>query len=181
MAVAGTTRWHGEAVSTTLSFADLLRSHQSMVFSIGLHFLRDRAAAEEIAQDVFLELHRHLGEIESEAHAVFWLRKVASRKCIDAVRRRKLRVAAALESIPEPAAREERVDPMLNRRLQQLISALPERPRMMVVLRYQEEMMPEEIARVLEIPVGTVKSTLQRALGVLREKLNRLSGESRHG
>lgn len=152
-----------------------------MVFSIGLHFLRDRAAAEEIAQDVFLELHRHIGEIESDAHAIFWLRKVASRKCIDAVRRRKLRVAAALESVPEPAAREDRTDPMLNRRLQQLIAALPERPRMMVLLRYQEDLMPDEIARILEIPVGTVKSTLQRALGVLKEKLNRLNGEGRRG
>ena len=181
MEVAGTTRWAGEAVSAVLSFSDVVRNHQSMVFSIGLHFLRDRAAAEEIAQDTFLELHRHLGEIESESHAVFWLRKVASRKCIDAVRRRKLRAATALDSIPEPAAREHSTDPMLNRRLQQLIAALPERPRMMVVLRYQEELMPEEIARILEIPVGTVKSTLQRALGVLREKLNRLSGEDRRG
>lgn len=176
-----TTRWDEAAVAAVSDFAELLRANQSMVFSIALHFLRDRALAEEIAQDVFLELHRHLGEFESDAHAGFWLRRVASRKCIDAARKRKIRAAVALEMVPEPRARERQEDPLLSRTLRQLVATLPERARMIMILRYQEEMMPEEIAKVLDISVGSVKSHLTRSLAVLREKFQRRNGENRHG
>ena len=57
------------------------------------------------------------------------------------------------------------------------MAALPEKARAIVVLRYQEDLDPAEIARVLGIPVGTVKSQLQRALALLREKLSRSLGE----
>lgn len=180
MAVMGTT-WTGEAVAQPLPFPDLLRSNQNMVFSVALRFLRDRAAAEEIAQDVFLELHRHLHELDSEAHATNWLRKVTGRRCIDAARRRKLRMAVTLDDAPEPAVAPTNADPLRDRRLRQLVASLPERARMVVILRYQEEMMPEEIAEALDLPVRTVKSQLTRSLAILRTKFSRLSGGERHG
>jgi RNA polymerase sigma-70 factor (ECF subfamily) len=65
--------------------------------------------------------------------------------------------------------------------LRQLIATLPERPRMIMILRYQEEMMPDEIAKVLDMSVGSIKSHLNRSLAVLREKFQRRNGESRHG
>ena len=52
-------------------FAGVLRTYQSMVFSIAYHFLRDRGAAEEVAQDVFLELYRRLGELAGDEHICF--------------------------------------------------------------------------------------------------------------
>ena len=70
-------------------FAGIVRRQQGMVFSIALHFLRDRQAAEEIAQDVFLHLHQHLDSLKSPEHVTFWLRKVATHRCIDFARRRK--------------------------------------------------------------------------------------------
>src|ERR1700684_4566243 len=88
---------------TRASFADVLREHQGMVFSIALHFLRDRSAAEEVAQDVFLQLHRHFATIET-ARVMFWLRKVTSHRAIDYIRRRKLRATVALENLPEPSS-----------------------------------------------------------------------------
>ncbi len=70
------------------TFATVLRAQQSMVFSIAYHFLRDHSAAEEVAQDVFLELHKRFDQFESElAHIVFWLRKVAGYRSIDYVRK----------------------------------------------------------------------------------------------
>ena len=73
----------------------------------------------------------------------------------------------------------EQGDPLLNRRLRQLIATLPEKPRMVMVLRYQEDLTPEEISDVLEMPVRTVKSHLQRSLGMLREKIDRSMGDIR--
>src|SRR5258708_19641283 len=86
------------------ALADIVREHQGMVFSLAYHFLRDRGLAEEAGQEVFLELHRHLGAIESRAHLVFWLRKVASRRCIDQIRRRSFWPKLRLDEVPEPAA-----------------------------------------------------------------------------
>ncbi|MBI2681024.1 MAG: sigma-70 family RNA polymerase sigma factor [Candidatus Solibacter usitatus] len=159
------------------AFADMVRDHQSMVFSMAYHFLRNRSLAEELAQDVFMELHRNLAAIQSAAHLVFWLRKVTGRRCIDQTRRRSFRPMLKLDDVPEPAAVTATRDPMLSRALGKLVASLPETPRMIVILRYQEDLEPAEIAELLEMPVSTVKSHLQRSLAMLRDKLARSVGE----
>jgi RNA polymerase sigma-70 factor (ECF subfamily) len=161
------------------TFAAVLRAQQSMVFSIAYHFLRDRPAAEEVAQDVFLELHKRFEKFESDTHILFWLRKVASHRSIDYVRKRKLQAAVGLDDAPAPSVDGQPEDHFLNRRLQSLIGSLPEKPRMVMVLRYQEDMMPEEIASAMDMPVRTVKSHLQRSLAMLREKIDRSMGDVR--
>jgi len=160
------------------TFASVLRAQQGMVFSIAYHFLRDRSAAEEVAQDVFLQLHRRFDEFETDAHITFWLRKVASHRSIDYVRKRKS-FAISLDYAPAPSTGAEPEDHFLNRRLQSLIASLPEKPRMVMILRYQEDLMPEEISSVLDMPVRTVKSHLQRSLAILREKIDRSMGDVR--
>ena len=67
-------------------------------------------------------------------------------------------------------------DPMLKQHLEQLVGALKEVPRMIVILRYQEDLDPAEIAELLDMPVATVKSHLQRALALLRRKLSATMG-----
>lgn len=161
------------------TFASVLRAQQSMVFSIAYHFLRDRSAAEEVAQDVFLQLHRRFDELKSDQHVSFWLRRVASHRCIDYVRKRKSQFAVSLEDAPEASVEGAPQDHFLNRRLQLLIGSLPEKPRMVMILRYQEDLMPEEIASVMDMPVRTVKSHLQRSLAMLREKIDRSMGDIR--
>jgi RNA polymerase sigma-70 factor (ECF subfamily) len=161
------------------AFAELVREHQSMVFSIACHFLRDRSLAEEIAQDVFLQLYRNLESLESEAHVAFWLRRVTSNRCVDYVRRRQRRPETSLDDGPEPRNVEASCDPMLSRKLRALVQSLPEKPRLVMILRYQEDLMPEEIARTLDMPVRSVKSILHRSLAMLREKMERSMGDPR--
>ncbi len=162
-----------------MAFADALRANQSMVFSLAYHFLRDRGAAEEIAQDVFLQLYRKFDRLDSPRHVVFWLRKTTSHRCIDYARKRGAHYTIALGDTAEPSVAEDRGDPLLNRRLRQLIATLAEKPRMAVVLRYQEDLTPEEISEVLDMPVRTVKSHLHRSLAILREKIERSMGDIR--
>ena len=161
------------AVQAGSDFGELMREHRKMVFSVAYHFLHDRDLAEEIAQDVFLSLHRNLAGLQSAAHAGFWLRKVAVQRSIDAARKRTRRPQVALEDVAEPAARAASSDPMLSEMLRRLVATLPEAPRMAMVLRYQEDLDPAEISEAMGIPVGTVKSHLQRSLALLREKLER--------
>jgi RNA polymerase sigma-70 factor (ECF subfamily) len=153
-------------------FRRLIETHQRMVFSIALRITGDYATAEEVAQDVFLELHRSGEKLASDDHVRYWLRRVATHRAIDALRRQALRPEAAAEEWVE----EQRVDEMsfnsvaLQARLEDLLRTLPEPMRVAVVLRYQEEMMPDEIARTLGQSVASVKSHLHHGLKLLRRK-----------
>ena len=163
------------AVDDPEYFRSLMLEHQSMVFSIALRILSDRSAAEEVAQDVFLELHSKLGELASEDHVLYWLRRVTVHRAIDRLRRRERRPEVAMDwqDLPEPSD-PPNTDPLLSRRLRQLVASLPEVPRTVLILRYQEDMSPEEIGGVLDMPLATVKSHLQRTLRLLREKAARV-------
>ncbi len=151
-----------------------------MVFSIALHYLQDRSLAEDLGQDVFLELYQKIAGIQSADHLTYWLRRVTVNRCIDQGRRKKHRREAALEDSPEPATATAQADPLLFGRLEESMAALPEKQRMVVILRYQEGMALAEIAEVLAMPLNTVKSTLRRALEELRKKLTRKLREVRY-
>jgi RNA polymerase sigma-70 factor (ECF subfamily) len=156
-----------------------------MVFSIALRILGDRFLAEETAQDVFLELYAKLDELESDAHVLHWLRRVTAHRSIDRIRQRDRRPEVVTDpadlrdpdlrdlSLPELAVHAGPGDPLLSRQLRKLVASLPVTPRTVIVLRYQEELTPEEIAEALSMPVATVKSHLRRTLELLREKMTR--------
>jgi len=137
-------------------FAVIVRENQAMVYSIALHFLHEPALAEELAQEVFLQLFQNL------------------HRCIDYARRRSHATEVALDRVPEPVTAGEFSDPLLRSHLRKLVASLPEKKRLLIILRYQEEMEVREIARVLRRPVRTVRTQLWRTLAQLREKSSRL-------
>jgi RNA polymerase sigma-70 factor (ECF subfamily) len=149
-----------------------------MVYSIAYHFLRDPTAAEEVAQDVFMELHNSLAKLSSGEHAMHWLRRVACHRSIDYARRLPKATQVDWDSLPEPAQPAATSDPMQSGRLRQMVASLPAKMRLVVILRYQEEAEPEEIAKVLGMPVNTVKSHIHRALEMLRSKMGLAEGKA---
>lgn len=159
------------------AFGDLVRLHQGMVYGLAYNYLRVRALAEELAQEVFLQLYRHLPQIESSEHLVHWLRRVTCNRAIDYTRRLKREPQTAMDELPEQAAATRENDPLMSATLRRIVATLPEKPRMIVTLRYQEDLEPAEIAELLEMPVNTVKSHLRRSLQILREKVTRSFGE----
>ncbi len=160
------------------AFAQLVRAHEGSVYSLALRALRNASEAEELAQDVFLQLYLDLHRIETMDHLRYWLRRTASHRVIDRVRQRERRPAsiglvdeacvAPAEGVSVPAEH----DPLLARRLERLLSELPGAPRLVLILRYQEDLDPIEIARALDISVNTVKSHLKRSLARLRAELD---------
>ncbi|MGH9474930.1 MAG: RNA polymerase sigma factor [Terriglobales bacterium] len=156
------------------TFEQAVAAHQRMVFSLALHTLRDRALAEELTQDVFLALLENRGRIESAEHLVQWLRRVTARRCIDQLRRLRWRRWLSLRESDEAAgvsASALRGDPLLAGRLQRLLRGLPAAVRVALVLRYQEDLEPAEIGRVLGIPENDVRKKLRHALVVLKLRL----------
>lgn len=161
-------------------FESIVHTHQAMLYRIAFNFLRNVHLAEEVVQDVFLELHRTIASLDSPAHLTAWLRRVVTHRCIDLSRRRSTQLETQLEEMPDVAdvAREE--DPLLNERLRSLVASLPEIQRLVVILRYGEDMTSDQIAAALDMPSPTVRSHLQRALALLRAKAPQFLGERIH-
>jgi RNA polymerase sigma-70 factor (ECF subfamily) len=141
-----------------------------MVFSIAWHFLHDRDRAEEVAQEVFLQLYRTMGQIESNAHLTFWLRRVTANRCIDESRHGRWRIVT-LDEVNDVARDTEPADPLLVKKIAQMLQRLPAQQRLAITMRYQEGLEPSEIGAVLDMPLNTVKSHLRRGLSALREWL----------
>ena len=119
-----------------------------------------------------MQLHRRLAVIESDAHLLFWLRKVTTNLAIDRLRQGQKYRLLPLDDDPGVADVQLESDPLLQRRLRALIGQLPAAPRAVVLLRFQEDMDPTEIAEALEMSINTVKSHLRRSMAALREGLS---------
>ena len=180
---------------------EAVETHGPMVLSLAWRIAGERCTAEEVMQDVFVELWRTQTEFASEFHLRCWLRRVATYRATDQLRRRRRQPSLVFderldERQGEPldgtrenghrdggsAGRCGGVPFPVESRLGALLHSLPEAMRAAVVLRYgEEELAPDEIAALLEQPVATVKSNLQRALALLRRKAgSRLKEFVRH-
>jgi RNA polymerase sigma-70 factor, ECF subfamily len=151
----------------------LLNRYETKVFRMALMFLRDPARAEEITQEIFLKLWRALPDYDGRASPGTWLYSIARNTCMSAARSESYRKTVALEELREPATPSQAVTGDLE--LAQCMDRLPEMQRTVITLFYLQEKRVDEVARMLGIPEGTVKSHLHRARIALGEML----GESR--
>jgi RNA polymerase sigma factor (sigma-70 family) len=158
-----------------------VRRHEAMLCRIAFNFLHSASLAEEIVQDVFLRCYENLEKIESPEHMAAWLRRAVTHRCIDVARSGRAQKELQLDELPDVADSIAEQDPLLSERLRRLVAALPEKQRMVVILRYAEDMDSEEIGEILDIPASTVRTHLQRALTILREKAPHALGEELNG
>jgi RNA polymerase sigma-70 factor (ECF subfamily) len=133
--------------------------------------LNRRDAAEDLAQDVFLQLYRKLDTIESLQHLGFWLRRVAANLAIDWLRRTPYGATQPLDENVDVVAPEADSDPLMSRELTRLLGELAPHARAVMLLRYQEDRDVAEIAAMLDMPVNTVKSHIKRSLTALRGRM----------
>jgi RNA polymerase sigma-70 factor (ECF subfamily) len=156
------------------AFAELVRTNQRSVFSLALRLLGVREESQELAQDVFLQLHRNLSRIESGRHLHYWLRRTVTHRAIDRLRMRAREPFDNVESVPETEGSFAHADPLLEKRLRDSVTELPPMARAVVLLRYQEDFDPAEIAKMLDMSINTVKSHLKRSLALLRFRCREL-------
>lgn len=158
---------------TTTDFESVVRAHQGMVYSIACNFFHNDAIAEEVAQEVFLQLYQNRRSVEAGTHCIAWLRRSTVHRCIDMLRRSSFRQEVQVECLPDIPVDVPETDPLLQEGLRRLMASLPEKPRAVLVLRFGEDMDAEEIAKTLQMPVRTVWSHLQRGTAMIREKAAR--------
>jgi len=154
------------------ALAVLVHAHQRSVYSLALRMLGTRDLAEDLTQDVFMQLNGKLKAIESNKHLGFWLRQVTANRAIDQLRRRSRVQMTSLDEEHQLFSAEDDSDPLLQRHLRGLLSDLSPPARAVLLLRYQEDLDPLDIARTLDMPINTVKSHLKRSLETMREKIS---------
>lgn len=157
----------------------LVEAHQRAVYSLALRMLGTRDLAEDLTQDVFLQLNGNLAALDSNAHLLSWLRKVTTCRAIDQLRHRKVVEMLPLEDDMQFAGPPDGADPLLQRHLGRLLADLSAPARAVILLRYQEDLDPPEIASTLDMPINTVKSHLKRSLETLREQFRPASHNPR--
>jgi RNA polymerase sigma-70 factor (ECF subfamily) len=138
----------------------LLDGYQHKVFRMAVAMLRDRGRAEEVTQEIFLKVWRALPSYGGHAAASTWLYAIARNTCLNAVRAESYRKTTSIEQLPEPEAPSAHA-PEID--WSPLLARLPEMQRQVVTLFYFEDRDVKEVARLLGLAEGTVKSHLHRA------------------
>ncbi len=160
------------------AFEALVIAYQHRIFGVAHRMLGNAAEAEEIAQEVFIRVHRSIAQFRGDARLSTWLYAITSRLCLNrlasADRRLRRDDADALDRAPaegDAAALVERSE--VATALREAIAGLPEERRIVVVLRDLEGLSYEEISEALDLEPGTVRSRLHRARLDLKAKLER--------
>jgi len=156
--------------------SDLYQAHALGLVRMARLMLRDQEAAEDVVQDVFLNLHRALPRLRDHGQMLPYLRASVANGCRSAMRRRLRGMAGPV--LHEPAADSAESAAILAERRREVLDAvarLPRRARQVLVLRYYLDLPTAEIAAMLGVSEGTVRSTASRALAVLTRELKRES------
>lgn len=165
------------------AFDELMRAHEDRVFAICLRMMRDRDAALDATQDVFLTVFRKADRYKEQAAFSTWLYRVAVNTCYDYLRRQQRK---RTESLPEhldpadPRSGDEFHSVELRPDIETALAGLTPEFRSAVVLVDLEGMSLEGAADTLEIPIGTVKSRVFRARKQLSKDLGNFAPGSEH-
>jgi len=167
------------------AFSELVSRYRSRVLNLVSRLLNDRESSDDISQEVFVRVYLHRKNYRRGAKFSTWLFTIAANLAKNEIRRRKRRRNwSSLDELQEQLhdSSLQLMDPKGNREAEvdsaqiqgivgEAITTLPERYRLALVLRDVEGLAYEEIAQVLSIPGGTVRSRINRARLMLKKKL----------
>lgn len=174
------------------AFARLIERYERLVRHIVFRMVKDERDREELCQDVFVKVHRHLDSFRGEAKLSTWIARIARNTCLNHLEKKQMPLYAdeiapetesgggpALTQVPDrgegPARRAQAEDVRVF--LQEEIDLLPEHYRTALMLYHLEGMTVAEIGAVMDNPSGTVKSHLYRGRKKLKDRLLKRFGQ----
>ena len=168
------------------AYKTLLARYQDPIFNYCQRMIKDSGQAEDIAQEALVRTLTRLENYDERYSFSAWVFKIATNLCIDHLRKAK-RIAYSLDQeldgkdgsfrrevaapTPDPSQRALAAEQM--RMLDEAVAELPEHYRAILLLRHREELSYAEIARILELPIGTVKIRIHRAREQIKRRLDR--------
>jgi RNA polymerase sigma-70 factor, ECF subfamily len=167
------------------AFAMLVQRHQRRVFNLVFRMLQNYEEASEITQETFLAVWQGLPSFRGEARFSTWLYRIAYNCCLKQLEQRKrdktLQMAIQAERMPDLNIEEQANAELEAHACQALVrnqlSTLPTKYRIVLILRHLQEMTYEEMAEILMLPIGTIKTHLFRARNLLKERLEAFERE----
>ncbi|MCX8064537.1 MAG: RNA polymerase sigma factor [Candidatus Hydrogenedentes bacterium] len=156
------------------AFSELVRKYQTIVYNLAYRFMRDKNLAEDMAQESFVKAYKHLSGFRGDCAFATWLYRVTCTVCITELNRRKRHNEFELQSnIPETGYEEKHSDKEIAEKIRECVKHLPPKYATVITLYYLNGMAYEEIAEVMDIPVGTLKTWMFRARKQLRRIVER--------
>jgi len=168
------------------AFAQLVDKYKQPVMNLVYRMLRDATEAEDIAQNVFIQVHKSASRYHVSSKFTTWLFTIARNLCLNELRRRSRHPADSMEAAhPENEEQpwqqfedkktfsppETLLQGELERKIEEAVAELPENQRTAILLCRQDELSYEEIAKVLRCSVSATKSLIHRGRETLKEKL----------
>ena len=160
------------------AFQELIDRYKDLVFALIARTVQDRSRAEDLAQEVFLRIHRGLPYFRGEARLSTWIYRIVANVCVQEQTRPRapgasvsLDDARTSERVVPSAADRQFGDLELRDRLEKAISRLPANYRLLIAAHYLDGVQYDDLAEALELPIGTVKTQLFRAKQQLRRLL----------
>jgi RNA polymerase sigma-70 factor (ECF subfamily) len=182
----------------TASFEEIIGRYRRELYNFLTRFLGDPALAEDVFQETFLQVHLSAGGFDVTRRLRPWLFTIAANKARDAMRTRTRRSAAQLDAeisksdddtarfvdlmpsnIPQPSETIQNRETSAS--VQKIVQQMPENLRSVLLLSYFHELPYKEIADILDVPLGTVKSRLHVAVKEFARRWKAASGERDHG
>lgn len=162
------------------AFSVIMRKYEQKVFHLAYSFVQDRAAADDLAQEVFIKAYFSLPKFRFQSEFGTWFYRVAVNHIKDYLRKTARKKEVSLEDVEEgrlavedkiPAGEKAQADEQRKKMVFQMLETLPQKYRMILTLRDVRGLPYEEIGQVLGISPGTVDSRLHRARKMLRKKM----------
>ena len=166
------------------AYRELVERYQAQVYSVALRMVRRSEDAEDLTQETFVRMFRALSRYDPARPFGAWLFTIASRLCIDHIRRRKVSPISLTQreresdeeyeiEVEDPGLKPDEVAAHAeeSRRAEDLIDSLPPHYRIVVILRHVQDLSYEEIAEALHLPLGTVKARIHRARALLKARI----------
>ena len=163
------------------AFEQLMTTHESKMYAVALRMCGNREDAQDCLQEAMIRIYKALQSFKSQSSFATWAYRITMNTCLDDLRRRKVRTSASLDAMLEtgwsPSDEEDTPEHHAlrseqRRAIERVIAALPEDMRSAVVLRDVQGFSYEEIAKILDTNVGTIKSRISRSRMKLRDGLS---------
>ncbi len=168
------------------AYAELMQRYKDSIYFMALKMVNNKDDAMDLTVETFGKAFENLEKYKPDFAFSTWLFRIATNNCIDFIRKRRLNVVS-LHTLTDDDGEERQlqiksdglnpeetsIKKQENEKLKNIVEHLPSRYRTLIILRYFEEQSYEEIARQLDLPLGTVKAQLFRARDLLANVMNR--------
>ncbi|MBQ8299990.1 MAG: sigma-70 family RNA polymerase sigma factor [Clostridia bacterium] len=167
------------------AFEQIITKYEKKIFGLIYNMLRNENEVEDVAQEVFIKVYKNLDKFHGDSSLYTWIYKIATNLCLDQIKKRKevIYIDEKLQlddgevdfQLPSDEKLQDEIyeQKELKQKLEKCIDKLPERQKTMIVLRDIKGLSYDEIAEILDLKLGTVKSQINRARLKLKELLEK--------